>query len=220
MLPNLIVPILNGYNLLKRMLASLDYPIQHLLIIDNGASAVEEDDELEVPACVEHTTYLPMPSNLGVAGSWNLGIKLFPLDDRWTFASHDMWFKPGELAKLSKAKPSELTIIKDFPHWHTFTIGEEVVQRVGLFDEALYPAYFEDNDYLRRCDHNKVPYTVLDIKTGHDNSSTIMSDTKLRFQNSTTFKNNRQYYDMKTRLADYSQGSWDLRTRRENNWTL
>jgi GT2 family glycosyltransferase len=219
MIPNLIIPILNRYDLLERLFNSIDHPIGHLLIIDNGASQVEEDITLDLPEHVQHTTYLPMPSNLGVAGSWNLGIKLFPLHDRWTFASNDMYFHPGELAKLGAAKPTDLTLIKDFPHWHAFTVGEEVVQRIGLFDEALYPAYFEDNDYQRRCTQGRVPITHLDIKTGHDNSSTIKSDTRYRFRNSTTFKNNAQYYDLKTRLKDFSQGSWVLNIRRENDWT-
>ncbi len=46
MIPNLIVPVLNRYDLLQRFLDSLDYPIGHLLIIDNGASQVEEDLEV------------------------------------------------------------------------------------------------------------------------------------------------------------------------------
>jgi GT2 family glycosyltransferase len=218
MIPNLIIPVLNRYDLLQRMVSSIDYPVEHLLIIDNGASGNVESVDIHLPDTVEHTTYLPMPSNLGVAGSWNLGIKLFPMDDRWTFASNDMWFEPGELAKLAQAKPSHLTLIKDFPHWHAFTIGEEVVQRIGLFDEALYPAYFEDSDYLRRCNHHKVPVEHLELSTGHDNSSTIKSDSRFRFRNSVTFKNNAQYFQLKDRLADYSQGTWFLNTRRENDW--
>lgn len=218
MIPNLIVPVLNRYDLLQRLLDSLDYPIKHLLILDNGSSQVEEDQELNVPETVELTTYLPLPSNLGVSGSWNLGIKLLPLDDRWFFASNDMWFYPGELEKLAQAQPSDLTIIEDFPHFHAFVVGEQVVQKVGLFDEALYPAYFEDNDYLRRCEKHLVPVIRYALKTGHDNSSTILSDTRYRFKNSTTFKNNAQYYDLKTRLEDYSEGGWDLNIRRQNNW--
>jgi GT2 family glycosyltransferase len=218
MIPNLIIPVLNRYDLLQRMVSSIDYPVEHLLIIDNGASGNVESVDIHLPDTVEHTTYLPMPSNLGVAGSWNLGIKLFPMNNRWTFASNDMWFEPGELAKLAQAKPSHLTLIKDFPHWHAFTIGEEVVQRIGLFDEALYPAYFEDNDYLRRCNHHKVPVEHLELSTGHDNSSTIKSDSRFRFRNSVTFKNNAQYFQLKDRLADYSQGTWFLNTRRENDW--
>lgn len=218
MIPNIIIPVLNRYDLLQRCLNSIDYPVGHLLIIDNGASEVEEPIDLDLPDCIERTTYLPMPSNLGVSASWNLGIKLFPMDNRWTILSNDMWFEPGELEKLAQAKPSDLTIIEEFPHFHAFVIGEEVVQRIGLADEGLYPAYFEDNDLLRRCDHHRVPVIRLDIKTGHDNSSTIKADSRYRFRNSVTFKNNAQYYDIKCRLQDYSQGSWRLDTRRENTW--
>ncbi len=39
MIENLIVPVLNRYDLLDRMVGSIDYPVEHLLIIDNGASA-------------------------------------------------------------------------------------------------------------------------------------------------------------------------------------
>jgi hypothetical protein len=46
MIPNLIIPVLNRYDLLERMLQSIDYPIAHLLIIDNGAAKVEEDLEV------------------------------------------------------------------------------------------------------------------------------------------------------------------------------
>lgn len=219
MIPNLIIPVLNRYDLLQRMVSSIDTPVQHLLIIDNGASEVEDDIGIDIPDTVQHTTYLPMPSNLGVAASWNLGIKLFPLDDRWTFASNDMYFYPGEMQKLAQANPEELTLITDWPRWHAFTIGQTVVQTVGLMDEALYPAYYEDDDYLRRCEHHQIPVTYLDIQTGHDNSSTIHADTRYRFRNTTTYENNRNYFHLKQRLRDYSQGSWYLNTRRENDWT-
>jgi GT2 family glycosyltransferase len=218
MIPNLIIPVLNRYDLLERMLQSIDYPIAHLLIIDNGASQVEEDLEVHVPACVDMTTYLPMPSNLGVAGSWNLGIKLFPMDNRWTFASNDMWFEPGELEKLAWASPSELTLINTFPYWHAFCIGEKVVEKIGLMDEAIFPAFCEDNDYQRRVEHHGIPITLLDIHTGHDNSSTIHSDSAYRFANNRTFPDNRAYYERKQREGDFTQGSWSLTRRRQNNW--
>lgn len=202
------------------MLQSIDYPVKHLLIIDNGASAVEEDLEVTVPACVELTTYLPMPSNLGVAASWNLGIKLFPLDNRWTFASNDMYFHPGQLEKLAWASPQHLTLIEQFPHWHAFVVGEDIVRTVGLFDEGLYPAYFEDNDYERRVRYHKLPVVKLPVGTHHDNSSTLHSDTSLEFQNTRTFPHNHEYYMRKQSTGDYSEGHWHLTTRRDNNWTL
>jgi len=218
MIPNLIVPVLNRYDLLQRMLDSIDHPVKHLLIIDNGSTQVEEDQQLNIPESVENTTYLPMPSNLGVAASWNLGIKLFPMDNRWIFASNDMWFHPGQLAKLEQAQPDELTLVADFPYFHTFAVGEDVVQRIGLFDEAFFPAYFEDSDYIARCEYHGIPITHLDLKTGHDNSSTIKSSSTMRFRNNTTFQNNQRWYDMKQRNGDHTQGGWSLNIRRENDW--
>jgi hypothetical protein len=40
MLENLIVPVLNRYDLLQRMLDSVDVPVDHLLIIDNGLGKI------------------------------------------------------------------------------------------------------------------------------------------------------------------------------------
>jgi GT2 family glycosyltransferase len=200
------------------MIASIDYPIGHLLIVDNGASWVMEDMQIDVPDCVEMTTYLPMPANLGVAASWNLGIKLFPHDDRWFFASNDMVYLPGALESLSEARRDEITLSDMFPFWHTFSVGEEVVRRVGLFDEALYPAYFEDNDYERRAVHKNVHIRSVSIPTQHENSSTIGADRGLREKNAVSFQNNAIYYNNKMAKNDYGQGAWSLDRRRRNAW--
>jgi GT2 family glycosyltransferase len=218
MLENLIVPVLNRYDLLQRMLSSLDYPIGHLLIVDNGASAVEHSFELDVPDCVEHTTYLPMPANLGVAGSWNLGIKSFPYADRWFFVSNDVQFHPGGLETLSDADRGEITLSSMFPYWQAFCLGYEAVRAVGLFDEGFFPAYFEDTDYIRRALGKNVPIVKLDVAMEHDNSSTIRSDARLKNENARTFALNNTYHAEKIRNLDDSAGSWDVYRRRMNGW--
>jgi hypothetical protein len=218
MLENLIVPVLNRYDLLQRMLTSLDYPIGHLLIVDNGASAVEHAFELDVPDCVEHTTYLPMPANLGVAGSWNLGIKSFPYADRWFFASNDVQFHLGGLETLSEARRDEITLSGMFPLWQAFCLGYEAVKRVGLFDERFFPAFCEDNDYTRRAEHAGVTIRSLDVPMVHDNSSTINSDRNLLENNARTFPRNAELFHDKIAREDFSAGSWDVYRRRMNGW--
>lgn len=37
------------------------------------------------------------------------------------------------------------------PNFSFFMITPETVQKVGMFDEDFFPAYFEDNDYHYRC---------------------------------------------------------------------
>jgi GT2 family glycosyltransferase len=218
MLENLIVPVLNRYDLLQRMLDSLDYPIQHLLIIDNGASTVEHSFELDVPDCVDHTTYLPMPANLGVAGSWNLGIKSFPYADRWFFASNDVQFHPNALESLSTALRDEITLASMFPYWQAFCIGYGAVKRVGLFDESFFPAYCEDNDMTRRAEHAGVKIVHVDVPMLHDNSSTINSDRRLLENNARTFASNVTHFEEKVARDDYGPGSWDVYRRRMNGW--
>lgn len=218
MLENLIVPVLNRYDLLDRMIASIDHPVKHLLIIDNGASDVLEDMSIDVPACVAHTTYLPMPANLGVAASWNLGIKSFPYDDRWFIASNDVRFEPGALQSLSEARIDEITLSSMFPHWQAFSLGYEAVKGVGLFDEGFFPAYFEDNDYQRRAEHAGVNVVHIDVPMIHDNSSTLRSDPHFVRKNSNTFSNNQTHYSNKVSNGDFSAGSWSVEGRRLNGW--
>ena len=218
MLPNLTVPVLNRYDLLQRMLSSIDYPVKHLLVIDNGASMVMEDMEVDVPDCVEFTTYLPMPANLGVAASWNLGIKSFPYDNRWFFASNDVVFKPGALERLCEARTDEITLSKMFPHWHAFSVGYEAVRRLGLFDEAFFPAYFEDNDYNTRANRFGVSVRKLDIPADHDNSSTLKSDPVFQALNGDTFARNQAYYQAKIKHQNFGPGGWDVERRRLNGW--
>jgi GT2 family glycosyltransferase len=212
-LENLIVPVLNRYDLLQRMLDSVDLPVQHLLIIDNGLGT----DTLELSDNFAKVTHLRMPANLGVGGSWNLGIKSFPYAHRWFIVSNDVVFQPGALEKLSQARRDEITLTADAPNWQAFALGDEAVTDLGLFDECgFYPAYFEDNDYIRRAEFAGVNIRKLDIDLHHDNSSTIKSGYQSK--NDKTFFANQKYYQSKIDANDYSPGTYSLEIRRANGW--
>jgi GT2 family glycosyltransferase len=213
MLENLIVPVLNRYDLLQRMLDSVDVPVEHLLVIDNG----EGTDTLEFSDKFARVTHLRMPANLGVGGSWNLGIKSFPYAHRWFIASNDVVFLPGALERLSKAKRDELTLTADAPHFQCFALGDELVSEIGLFDECgFYPAYFEDNDYMRRVLFAGLNIRKIIMPTTHDNSSTIKAG--YQDKNAKTFIANQAYYQSKLDNNDYTAGTWSLDIRRENGW--
>jgi GT2 family glycosyltransferase len=212
-LENLIVPVLNRYDLLQRMLDSVDVPVDHLLIIDNGLGT----DTLEMSDKFAKVTHLRMPANLGVAGSWNLGIKSFPYAHRWFIVSNDVVFQPGALEKLAQARRDEISLTADAPHWQAFTLGDKAVMDLGLFDECgFYPAYFEDNDYMRRAEFAGVNIRKLDIELHHDNSSTIKSGYQSK--NDKTFFANQRYYQSKVDSNDYSSGTYSLEIRRANGW--
>lgn len=215
----LIVPVLNRYDLLNRMIRSIDKKIYKLLVIDNGADSSEPNDQIICDnPFVEDLHVLPMPNNLGVAASWNLGIKLLPHEPVWFFSSADTVYEPGALEELSKAKTNEISLAADFPYWQTFAIGEEVVKKIGLFDESIYPIYFEDTEYIWRAENAGINLIRLPVKTHHDNSSTIKSNSNYNVQNDRTYSSNKQYFAAKQAEGDNTAGQWDLERVRSNFW--
>ena len=211
MLENLIVPVLNRYDLLQRMLDSVDVPVEHLLVIDNGTGST-----LTLNENFKKVTVLDMPANLGVSGSWNLGIKSFPYAHRWFIVSNDVVFEPGALEKLAKANRDEITLTGEAPHWQAFALGDEAVNDIGLFDESLFPAYFEDNDYTRRAEFAGVNIRLVNLAIRHDNSSTIKAG--YMDKNEKTYFKNESYYRSKIDSNDYTAGGWSLEIRRANGW--
>lgn len=209
----LIVPVLNRFDLFRRMIESIDIEATVYVINNSG---VRQDFEHSNPLVEMH--WVDMPSNLGVASSWNLGIKMLPFESRWFISSADCFFRAGDLELLQTAKTDALTLCSQFPYYQTFAVGEEIVKTIGLFDEGLHPIYFEDNDFERRIDKAGLRVDRLPLQLGHDNSSTINSDAKLSERNQFTFANNQKYFKDKVDAGKFDEGRWQLEIRRVNSW--
>ena len=215
MIPALIVPVLNRPDLLRRLIASIDFPVGDLLVIDNGHVV----GDLQAVPHVQRLHVLRMPTNLGVPASWNLGIKALPFAPWWLIVNSDAAFIAGSLERFAtEARRDALVLSGGAPPWCAFALGDDVVAEVGLFDEGLFPAYFEDNDYQRRCMYHGYPVVQSAIPMHHDNSSTIRSDPKLAAANDRTFTANYGYYMEKVQRGDFGPGCWSLDTRRELAW--
>lgn len=210
-IPVMIVPILNRYDLLDSMLNSINYPIDNILIIDNGGSFKIEK---------ENITVLNMPANLGLSASWNLGIKCYPHSKYWLFASADTVWAEDSLKQIDESSGSDKLILTD-DSYGCFSVGENVIEKIGLFDEYFYPIYFEDNDFHERvarfCPENTIVSTG--IKTKPDQGSqTINSDDKLKNKNHETFVKNQDYYKYK-QITNFEQPKpWSLSRRRDHEW--
>ena len=215
MIPVLIVPILTGPQLLYRMLDSIDTPVARLIIIDNGGAL-----NTSIGWPVEHvqrTSVIKMPANLGVSGSWSLGIKATPFAPWWLIVNHDVTFQPGALGQFATMAAPDTLVLNGGPQpWCAFAIGEDVVRDVGLFDESLHPGYFEDVDMERRCTPT-VPIARLPAGLiHHDNSSTLASG--YGEHNNRTYASNADYYGRKVAAGDLTEGTWSLARRRANSW--
>lgn len=216
MIPILIIPVLNRHDLLTESLDAIDYPVEELLIINNG---LESNYLYDGNKNINKVRVLNLPSNLGVGGSWNLGIKLYPHVPFWTISSIDTIIPQGWIEKIIQMSGKDY-----FVHgwgYNFFTIGEDIVRRVGLFDEYIYPAYFEDNDYDDRLNlaglQDRIKSSGLELDTTKG-SQTIHSDRKFMNRNSYTFEKNKNYYLSKKQSGNYACRGWELDRRRDNEW--
>jgi GT2 family glycosyltransferase len=162
-IPVLIVPTLYHYDLLQNMLNSVDWPVDHVVVIDNGG-------ELEACECsnAQQISIVSLPSNLGVAGAWNLGIKLTPFAPWWLICNDDIQWVPGKLEKFEQYIAPR-TIVADWrplTAFCGFAISEQVIQDVGLFDEYYYPGCGEEVNYWTRA--QKQGIQAIDIPDAYE----------------------------------------------------
>lgn len=210
MIPVLGIPYYNRPDLLTRCIRSIDCPLDALVIIENQpteylATRLDANPVLEACSNLIKHLYIIRHPNVGVAGAWNEVIKLFPAP-WWMLANNDIQFAPGDLANMAKwafARQSEVSALFG-NHGHSFfVITRRGVEKVGLFDENIYPAYLEDCDWMWRLKCAEEIYLdVPEIRSMHGDdkstgSCTIMSDARARANNHVTHTGNFEYYRRK-----------------------
>ena len=217
MIPILSVPVLNRYDLLDASLDAVDFPIGEILVINNGKEIYQpKRKDLNVRV-------LNLPSNLGMAGSWNLAIKLYPHESFWVFASADTVWMPGGLKKLFNAS-GKSKLVTAHRGFCVFSLGEDLVRGVGLFDEYFYPYLFEDSDYAERVRIYKKNNNaeMVDIDDVFDKSigdgTTVSSDSKIKEKYVETYKKTKNYFDLKVSQNFQKTGEWDIDVRRSQEW--
>ena len=214
MIPVLGFLTLKRFDLADRLLASIDYPVEDLVIVDN--SGLQEYQPVK-PELVKRMWLIQVPHGLGYGGGLNLIVKSTPFAPYWVLLNDDSVLAPGALEKISKqVDPTTINFLSIFPKWSGFVLGEKVVKDVGLFDERFHPIYFEDNDYERRILNAGFEANFIHAALEHDNSSTLASG--FHSQNNVTFSRNGALLARKVADEDFSEGVWSLQIRRDNSW--
>jgi len=215
MIPVLIIPVLNRYDLLEKLLDSINYPIENIFIVDNGGeySLPPKYNKLNIKV-------MNMPCNIGVAASWNLGIKCYPHAKYWLFSAIDTTILPDTLEKTDKECLPENLTISNYGFSY-FAIGSEIVKKIGLFDENYYPAYYEDFDFEKRVRDSgyskNVVYPNIDIKL-NDITVTVKSNPVFMKGKKYTDISNEKYLNKKFAGFQWNCYNWELERRIENDW--
>ena len=212
MIPVLGFATVSRFDLAQRLLDSIDYPVENLVIVDN--SGKREFEPLVNPFLVKNLWVLQLPHGLGANGAWNLIIKSTPFAPYWVIPNDDSWFEPGALQTIAEQVDTEaFNFVKVNPSWSCVVPSEGSVRRAGLWDEAFHPIYFDDDDYEWRMKELGVPFNYIDAIVHHDNSSSLMPS-----RNGETFARNSKLFTNKVAAHDLGLRGWSLDVRRKNAW--
>ena len=214
MIPVLAFPTFARHDLAQRMIDSIDFPVEHLVIADNSG---DFDFEPKLNDNIKNFWLWRFPHSLGPGPAMNVVIKALPYAPYWVFASEDTWLEPGSLKKIYEdADPEALSFVDARPDWCFVVMGEQVILKAGLHSELFYPLYYDDNDHQRRIEALGIPIRRIDAKVHHDNSSTL--DAGYRQKNNFTFAVNGQLFEERKANNVMTGGEWDLAIRRRNRW--
>lgn len=214
MIPVLGFATLTKFDMAQRLLDSIDYPVDNLIIVNNSGSNKWKPVK---PVSVRNMWHIEVPYGLGANGAWNLIIKANPYASYWVLPNDDSYFEPGALAKIdAEVDTNAFNFVKVNPAWSCVVPGEGAVMKAGLWDEVFHPIYYDDDDYERRLINAGVEFNTIDAKVHHDNSSTLKSG--FHEKNHNTFNRNRAVYAKKCENADYTVHGWDINVRRANGW--
>jgi GT2 family glycosyltransferase len=219
-IPALGIAVYNRPDLLAKCVASIDHPVERLIIVNNG-KLPELAKEAEFLAAlgrqpgVGKVTVLQAQGNLGVAPAWNwLQDAVFMAHRRVgqlqapglaassvIISGNDIEWAPGDLATFAAT-------VENFPEadfvfgnhaYSNFLIKRSGWVKVGAFDENIEVGYMEDSDHWQRIRHTPGVKAIhaAGLNAKHEGSATINSDAAFKRKSGEQHAKNWVYYGAK-----------------------
>ena len=214
MIPVIGFATLARFDMAQRLIDSIDYPVEHLVIVDNSG---KKEFEPRTNDNIKNVWLIQVPHGLGANGAWNLIIKSTPHAKYWVIPNDDSYFAKGALQMIAEnVDTTKFNFVNVNPKWSCVIPTEGSVMKAGLWDEAFHPIYFDDDDYEWRMEKLGVEFNHIDAEVLHDNSSTLKAGYNER--NSITFSRNQSLHTNKKVAEDTGVRGWSLKVRRDNRW--
>ena len=143
---------------------------------------------------VSRVTFFGQSGNQGVSHGWNLMLRLgWRLGSAYMLvANADIYFHQGQLGRLhgfvrQQMQPNgQPSGVEGFYSCQVhgggtmpfamFIVTQALIRRIGLFDENIYPAYFEDTEYAWRMNLLKLSIVIApDVEFVHGDESNAMT---------------------------------------------
>jgi hypothetical protein len=200
---------LNSISNLKRLINSIDYPVEILSIILNNENF---DILLDVHEfCknnannhfIEKIDISFHPSNLGCGASWNYHFKQYPFADFFIKPDDDVFFSTGDLADMVNliSNGANMVMFDNGPSKYTcFGITKHTLKTVGLFDENMFPCNYEDDDYRIRLSLVGISETIIPRSVNHvgsGSSANLQDHKKEHGQLATFIIKTEEYFKLK-----------------------
>lgn len=220
-----VMPAVNCVSYTKQAEASAR-PRAQLYLIDNGSTDGTRS-WAQGRSDAGLLRYLPQDGNIGVARSWNLGIRRAFEDGYQTVlvSNNDVVYADDTILALEhwhKETRGFITVhslaymeavreqrrvheLVPSPDFAGFIISYEIVEKIGWFDEEYVQAYWEDLDYVIRLKDAGIVYgRAMDALVCHYHSRTTQEGGVRAYP---YFEDNRRRFIKKwgNRLAEVGQ---------------
>jgi len=197
------------YDLLIRLINSIDYKVDTVVILFQGGYNNFDFTKIK-NKFINKFIFIKSSFNIGVSRGWNYILENY-LKSYCIISGDDNYFSPGTLEKvyqfMNTDKLSNIMFtfqLEESAQFNTFILTKKALETVGYFDENIYPAYYEDNDYRYRIilsGNNIINIPDVYINTGDNNnlnSCTLYGvDAKYRKNMGECFSRNGNYFNSK-----------------------
>lgn len=174
-----------------------------IILVDNGSTVRWEWDK-------HVDTYVRLDQNMGISRGWNTGLKLARGKYK-VILGDDVIVSKGFLEGLRAGiempnagvsniyvehLPQGKGIVEDYK-WYSgacFMLTDETIEKVGYFDEEIFPANTEDLNYWLRCYEKGLKlYKNFGVSVQHKEGQTVHAPDISQFTPSLIEKQNKRW---------------------------